>query len=211
MFRTITGLTSAGVLAVGLLTAPAGQAAPSGCTFPATVTINISDGSAMTFSANGATVNGPTTIGAPGAEGTPGALQGSVSPTGHVSLTFIHGANDERTFVGDAGDDATARGSVAPSGLTWETSGPLTCAQKQKTQPTVTSDKVLGGIVIHVKNNNADTTACHYDSEVVDRDFTLNPNATTDLRIVPAVPLGRNWNFSVTCDNDTSTTGTILF
>ena len=67
---------------------------------------------------------------------------------------------------------------------TWTLQPPLLCddaaqapppAAQAKSQPGVTSDTVIGGLVIHVMNNSDDTTNCHYDSEVVDRDFTLQP------------------------------------
>ena len=40
---------------------------------------------------------------------------------------------------------------------------------------------------------------------------TLNANSTTDLKIVPAVPLGRAWPVTVTCDNGAKTETTIVF
>jgi hypothetical protein len=55
------------------------------------------------------------------------------------------------------------------------------------------------------------TSQCRYDSEIFDRNFTLTANSTADLRLVPAVPLLKDWNVSVTCDNGTSTTTNIFF
>lgn len=119
---------------------------------------------------------------------------------------------------GTIADDGSASGSVMDG--TWRLLTPLKCADAAqapppaapaKTQPGVTSEQVIGGLVIHVENKNDDTTGCHYDSEIVDRDFTLNPKQTTDIRIVPALPLFRDWNYSITCDNDTSTSGKIFF
>jgi hypothetical protein len=101
---------------------------------------------------------------------------------------------------------------------TWRTGAPMVCTDiganggtvggvgpvaAPKAPPTITSDQVIGGIVVHVKNNTPDTTKCHYDSDVIDRDFTLEPDATTDLKLVPALPLFRTWHVVVTCDNDT--------
>jgi hypothetical protein len=143
-----------------------------------------------------------------------------------VEVAFIDtGEVDPKTgipqnteFEGSIADDGIASGSVL--GGTWTLSPALKCddaaqapppAAKPKSQPGVTSDKVLGGLIIHVMNNSDDTTNCHYDSEVVDRDFTLSPRTTTDLTIVPALPLFRDWNYSITCDNDTSTSGKIFF
>src|SRR3954468_1531285 len=125
---TKTPLVAATALAAGLVvvSVPAASAAPpSGCAFPAVVNINISDGTTMSFAANGASVdNAPTSIGVPGGASTPGGLQGGIAPNGHVELTFIHGANDERHYSGDAGEDGRATGSVVGTPLTWATGGP---------------------------------------------------------------------------------------
>ena len=202
-------LLAAAALAAGLVAVPipaASAAPPSGCTFPAVVNINISDGSTMSFAANGANVGGPTTIGPPGGEGTPGALSGGIAANGHVDLTFIHGANDERRFVGDVGEDGRATGSVAGTPLTWATGGPLTCTTAATVPgPDVVGEPVLTGIIIHVTDHSGKTSNCHYDSEWYDRDFTLPANSTADVKLIPAVPLLRAWPVTVTCDNGAKT------
>ncbi|MDT5101024.1 MAG: hypothetical protein QOC76_4761 [Mycobacterium sp.] len=202
-------LIAAAALVAGLVAVPvpaAYAAPPSGCTFPAVVNINISDGSSMSFAANGANVDGPTTIGPPGGEGTPGALQGGIAPNGHVELTFIHGANDERHYGGDVGEDGRATGSVAGTPLTWATGGPLTCTTAATVAgPDVVGEPVISGIIIHVTDHSGKTSKCHYDSEFYDRDFTLNANSTADVKLIPAVPLLRAWPVTVTCDNGAKT------
>ncbi len=210
-----TPLIAAAVLVAGLVAVPvpaAYAAPPSGCSFPAVVNINISDGSSMSFAANGAGVNAPTTIGIPGGEGRPGALQGGIGPDGHVDLTYISGANNDRHFVGDVGDDGRATGNIEGTPLTWATGGALTCAQAATVAgPDVTGEPVLGGIVIHVTDHSGKTSKCHYDSEVFDRDFTLNANSTADLKLIPAVPLLRAWPVTVTCENGARTETSIDF
>lgn len=195
---------AAAALAAGLVAVPvpaAYAAPPSGCTFPAVVNINISDGSSMSFAANGTNVNGPTTIGPPGGEGTPGALEGDIQPNGQVKLTFIHGANDERNFVGNVGEDGRATGNVAGTALTWATGGPLTCAQAATVAaPDVVGERVLTGIIIHVTDHTGKASRCHYDSEIWDQSFDLPANGTADVPI-PGVALGRSWPVTVTCDN----------
>jgi hypothetical protein len=153
----------------------------------------------------------------------PGDARGSIikNPDGDDILNLHFKA-------ADASVDMDLRGDINPNGnavntsnigseqVNWRMAAPLVCkdlgtlggtvgsagpAAGPKPAPTITSDQVFGGIVIHVKNNTPDTTACHYDSEVVDRDFTLKPDATTDLRLVPAVALFRTWHVTVTCDN----------
>ena len=202
-------IIAAAALVAGLVAVPfpaAYAAPPSGCTFPAVVNINISDGSSMTFSANGASVDGPTSIGIPGGLSTPGGLQGGIAPNGHVELTFIHGANDERHYGGDVGEDGRATGSVAGTALTWATGGPLTCTTAATVAgPDVVGEPVISGIIIHVTDHSGKTSKCHYDSEFYDRDFTLNANSTADVKLVPAVPLLRAWPVTVTCDNGAKT------
>lgn len=210
-------LIAATALVAGLVAVPvptAYAAPPTGCTFPAVVNINISDGSTMSFAANGTAVNGPTTIGPPALEGTPGALQGGIAPNGHVELTFIHGANDQRSFVGDVGDDARATGSIAGTPLTWATGGPLNCTkavEAPKEGPTVSFDPILGGLVAHITDRSGVTSQCTYDADGFTRTFRLEANKSTDLEIVPAVPKLANWNINVTCDNGTSTQTTQFF
>ncbi len=203
-------LIAVAALGAGLVAVPvpaANAAPPSGCSFPAVVNINISDGSSMTFAANGASVNNaPTSIGIPGGASTPGGLQGGIAPNGHVELTFIHGANDERHYSGDVGEDGRATGSVAGTGLTWATGGPLTCTTAATVPgPDVVGEPVLSGIIIHVTDHSGKTSNCHYDSEWYDRDFTLPANSTADVKLVPAVPLLRAWPVTVTCDNGAKT------
>jgi hypothetical protein len=87
-----------------------GPARVRGFALPGVVNINISDGTSMTFNGGGTSINAPTEIG-----GTPGAVQGTVDPsTGRMDFHFIHGANDDRHFAGNAFPaDVHKAGSVA--------------------------------------------------------------------------------------------------
>ena len=156
----------------------------------------------------------------------PGNTFGSIVRNADNShhLNFHFDSNDGTVSL-------TLNGQIGPEGnviepsetgggpISWRMAGPFVCktlgddpnAMAPKVNPEITSDEVIGGIVIHVKNNTGDTTKCKYDSEVIDRDFTLEPNKTTDLRLVPAVPLLRTWPVTVTCDNGTSATADIDF
>jgi hypothetical protein len=214
--HTAVGATAA--IATGLVVTalpftalPAHASPPPGCeqfALPTVVNIAIGDGTSMTFNGGGTSINAPTEIG-----GTPGAVQGTMDPsTGRMDFHFIHGANDDRHFSGNAFDDGKVSGDVQPGGLNWHTTDPLICAkQGALPNPDVTGEPILGGIVIHVTDHSGKTSKCHYDSEVYDRDFTLNAFSTADVRLVPAVPLLRAWPVTVTCDNGTRTDTTIDF
>jgi hypothetical protein len=80
-----------------------------------------------------------------------------------------------------------------------------------KLGPTVSFNKVLGGLESHITDRSGDTSQCTYATDDFSRSFGLPANSTYDLRIVPAVPRFKNWNVTVTCDNGTSTTATTYF
>jgi hypothetical protein len=159
----------------------------------------------------------------------PGQVVGDLSSGSQYYLSFDapdDPSAHDLSLNGTVGPDGIASGDVGIRDVptdqggtgTWKATTPLKClstgtapAAAPKENPTVTSDPVLGGIVIHVKNNTPDQTNCHYDSEVADRDFTLQPNETTDLRLVPAVKLFRTWHVTVTCENGAKTEADIDF
>ena len=174
-------------------------------------------------------VVGPATLSSNGiGVNVPGCLAGTLS--GNSYYLHFDTADDpsthDITLNGTVGPDGIASGDAAIYGVstddggngTWKATTPLKCLVQDNTPvaapkkgPDVSGEPVLGGIIIHVKNNTGDTTACHYDSEVIDKDFTLNPNATTDLNLVPAVKLFRAWPVTVWCDNGTKTETSIDF
>jgi uncharacterized protein DUF4189 len=80
-----------------------------------------------------------------------------------------------------------------------------------KQGPTVSFEKVLGGLMAHITDRSGVTSQCTYATEDFNRSFGLPANSTYDLRIVPAVPKFRNWTVTITCDNGTSTTATTYF
>jgi hypothetical protein len=77
--------------------------------------------------------------------------------------------------------------------------------------PTVTWDTILGGFVAHIADHSGVASKCTYKSENVNRNFDLPANSTYDLTVKPAVPLGRDYTVTITCDNGTSTTATHHF
>jgi Domain of unknown function (DUF4189) len=80
-----------------------------------------------------------------------------------------------------------------------------------KQDPTVSFDKVLGGLVAHITDHSGVSSQCTYATDDFNRSFALAANSTYDLRIVPAVPKFRDWTVTITCDNGTSTTATTYF
>jgi hypothetical protein len=145
----------------------------------------------------------------------PGNSFGAIdrNPDGKHFLNFHFESTDDSvdiTLNGEIGPDGNVVNPSASGGgqVNWRMAAPFVCNKQgeaagvvgPKADVGITSDEVIGGIIIHVKNNTPDQTKCHYDSEVIDKDFTLEPDKTTDLRLVPAVPLFRTWHV-VTCDN----------
>ena len=80
-----------------------------------------------------------------------------------------------------------------------------------KQGPTVSWDLVPGGFVAHITDRSGVTSQCTYVTDRVNRSFALQANSTYDLRVVPAVPLNRDYNVTITCDNGTSTQATHHF
>jgi hypothetical protein len=208
-----TAVAAAAAIAVGLFVnaLPAHASPPTGCgqfALPATVNITIGDGTSMSFAGGGTSINAPTEI-----AGIPGLAQGTMDPaSGRMDFHFIHGANDDRHFTGNQFDDGNVSGDVQPSGNNWHTTTPMVCTQQVALpNPDVASHIIPGGIVIDVTDHSGKTSKCHYDSEVYDRDFTLNAFETAHVPLVPALPLFRAWPVTVTCDNGTRTDTTIDF
>jgi hypothetical protein len=80
-----------------------------------------------------------------------------------------------------------------------------------KQGPTVSFNKVLGGLESHITDRSGVTSQCTYATDDYSRGFALPANSTYDLRIVPAIPKFKNWTVTITCDNGTSTTATTYF
>ncbi len=80
-----------------------------------------------------------------------------------------------------------------------------------KQGPTVSWDLVPGGFVAHITDRSGVTSQCTYVTDRVNRSFALPANSTFDLKVVPAVPLNRDYNVTITCDNGTSTQATHHF
>lgn len=101
--------------------------------------------------------------------------------------------------------------SGCANGFVPPTSPPPAAPAPPKLGPTLTFDPVIGGLVAHIADRSGVTSKCTYATDNVNRSFTLQANATYDLRLVPAVPQFRNWTVTVTCDNGATTTATTFF
>jgi hypothetical protein len=192
---------------------PAPTAPPGGCAqwgFPGETTFTNAGGVALRFNSTGPTAGGPAEFN-PNGVFKRGTVAGGIDPNGAVNVTFTDDDVDDpgsASFLGTVGPD----GKVTSSNTSWTLLQPMTCVTKAEVKgPTITSTTVLGGIVIHVKDNSGVTAQCHYDSEFFDRDFTLQANSTADVRLVPAAPLLRTWPVTVSCDNGTSSNADIFF
>ena len=80
-----------------------------------------------------------------------------------------------------------------------------------KQGPTVSFKTIPGGREADITDRSGVASQCTYTTDNVNRSFALGANATYQLKIVPAVPLFRNWTVTITCDNGTSTTVTDFF
>lgn len=192
---------------------PIPLAPPGGCAqwgFPGETTFNNPGGVALRFNSTGPAAGGPAQFN-PNGIFKNGTVTGGISPDGQLNVTFTDDDVDDpgsAAVLGTIGPD----GKVTVTNSNWTAVQKMTCVTKAELKgPTVTSDTVLGGIVIHVKDNSGVTSQCHYDSEFFDRDFTLQANSTADLKLVPAAPLFRDWAVTVSCDNGTNANANIFF
>ena len=241
MTQPTATLAAATLAAAGFLTvsAPAAQAAPGDCAdwiFSGAATVFVSgnfvppdpDGFVITFAAAGKDAKGPATASSLPIIGTAdGTISGGINGA-MLDLTWTQSGGNGLVIPlqsGIIGPDNVAHGPVGGQfeGAFWR-STPLECTVTQGKPadaqaapqgpppgPTLKPEPVFGGLVVHITDNSGKTSNCHYASEVVNRDFKLNANSTFDLKIVPAVPLGRAWPVTVTCENGASTTHDIDF
>ena len=186
---------------------------PGGCAqwgFPGETTFTNPGGVALRFNSTGPAAGGPAQFN-PNGVFKNGTVTGGISPDGRLNVTFTDDDVEDpgsAAVLGTVGPD----GKVTVTNSNWAAVQNMTCVTKAEVKgPTITSNTVLGGIVIHVKDNSGVTSQCHYDSEFFDRDFTLQANSTADLRLVPAAPLFRDWAVTVSCDNGTNSNANIFF
>ncbi len=80
-----------------------------------------------------------------------------------------------------------------------------------KLGPAVSLQTVVGGLEAHIVDRSGVSSQCTYATDNFSRGFALDAGSRYYLKIVPAVPQFRNWTFTITCDNGTSTTTTTYF
>jgi len=77
--------------------------------------------------------------------------------------------------------------------------------------PTVSFKPILGGLEADIADRSGVASQCTYVMDDINRTFGLPANASTDLRIVPAIPRFRDRSVTITCDNNTKTQATTRF
>lgn len=69
-----------------------------------------------------------------------------------------------------------------------------------------------GGLTVNIKDNTGIPARCTYRADWYrSLPFSLAGGGTYDLKIIPSIGTGRNWNVTVSCDNGTSTNVTKFF
>lgn len=69
-----------------------------------------------------------------------------------------------------------------------------------------------GGLTVHIKDNTGKSGTCTYQADWYrSLRFSLAGGGTYDLKIVPSIAAGRNWNVTVSCDNGASTNVTKFY
>lgn len=118
-----------------------------------------------------------------------------------AALAKLQNQTDKKVIV-----SGCANGSTPPPPPSQPTPPP-----PPKQGPTVSFNKVVGGLEAHITDRSGVASQCTYSTDNLNRSFGLAANSTYDLRIVPAIPQFRNWNVTVKCDNGTTTTATTYF
>jgi hypothetical protein len=77
--------------------------------------------------------------------------------------------------------------------------------------PTVSFKSIIGGREADITDRSGVTSQCTYATDNFNRSFALQAHGTYNLKIVPAIPQGKNWTVTITCDNGTSTTANDFF
>jgi hypothetical protein len=69
-----------------------------------------------------------------------------------------------------------------------------------------------GGLNVNIKDNTGTSGMCTYRADWYrSLPFSLAGGSTYDLKIVPSIAAGRNWNVTVSCDNGASTNVTKFY
>ena len=222
-----TLLATAAASVVGMMSAAAAQAADQ---YIALALGYVSENPPVTM-AGGSSIAGTQEAAAQG------ALTNCVNNGGDHCVTVVIGTNEcaaaaSNNFgeeVGAKGPSVAAASSAALGQLQNQTGAKVIvsgCSNGNTTPPppndpppppapkqgpTVSFNKVIGGLESHITDRSGVTSQCTYATDDYSRSFGLPANSTYDLRIVPAVPRFKDWTVTVTCDNGTSTTATTYF
>ncbi len=128
-----------------------------------------------------------------------------------MDVTFTDDDVDDpgsATFLGNVGPD----GKVTSTNTNWTLQGSLNCqTQGEIKGPTAVFTTIIGGLSVDITDHSGVASKCQYSSEIVNRSFSLPANGTTNLRIVPAIPLFTDRAYDITCDNGAETHDTTFF
>ena len=192
---------------------PVPLAPPAGCAqwgFPGVTTFTNAGGVAMRFNSTGPTASGPAEFN-PNGIFKNGTIAGGIDADGKVNVTFTDDDVDDpgsAAFIGNVGPD----GKVTSTNTNWTVLEPMVCVTQKVLQgPTAVFTTIPGGLSVDITDHSGVASNCQYKSEIVSRSFSLKANGTTNLRIIPAIPLFTDRAYDITCDNGTETHDSTFF
>lgn len=217
---TATALLTVPVPAQALPAAPLapGDCAQWGFSGPTTLLRETTTETAS-FTGTGPHVEAPGTWTSSNGPTKQGNVVGDIDPNGHINVVFNFKNGGSVTLAGEVGPNGQASGLSEPNNeVPWHSLAPMSCAQGAaaaqagtKEGPSIALDPGIGTLTIHITDHSGVASNCHYNSDFVNRSFKLPANGTTDLKVVPAVPLFIDHQVDITCDNGTESHTSAFF
>lgn len=201
------------VAGAGLFTtaAPAQAADCQQWGFPGPVALKMDTGEILNFTASGSHAGAPADWDHGQGSHEKGTVSGDITPEGGINLTFVENGT-AINFNGTVAPDGTASGIRDLASVPWHSLAPMTCTQSgPKEGPSLALDPGVGTLTIHITDHSGVASNCQYSSDFVNRKFHLPANGTTDINVVPAVPLFIDHQVDITCDNGTGTHTSAFF
>lgn len=208
LFAAAVAIAGAGLFTTA---APAQAADCQQWGFPGPVTIKRNTGETINFSANGANAGSPADWDHNQGSVDHGNISGGIGPDGHISLTYFESSGTSIPFDGQV-DAAGKASGMSPPEVPWHTLAPLTCVtQGAKEGPSLALDPGIGSLTINITDHSGTASKCTYNSDFVNRTFSLPANQTVPLKVTPAVPLFIDHQVDIVCDNGAETHTTAFF
>jgi hypothetical protein len=200
LFAAMMAVAGAGVITSA---APAQAADCQQWGFPGPVTMRRDTGETVNFTANGPNAGAPAQWHYPNGTKDNGNVNGNIGPDGHFSLTYFENNGTSVQFDGQVGPDGNVAGMSPPdNSVAWHTLAPFVCAQQgPKAGPSIALDPGVGTLTINITDHSGQASTCQYNSDFVNRKFSLPANGTTPLKVTPAVPLFIDHQVDIVCDN----------